>query len=145
VQPVPSSAASSANRWPAEEAICPVSDDVSHPVSSPQRTVEGLIAVYEASREAFVGRTALNLPALNVTVRQMLDALEAVAGPAVRARVKFQRDERIAGIVANWPQGRQRQARGRAGPEPEANFEDIIRRCIADCASTAAALKGLAR
>ncbi|MFM8624910.1 MAG: NAD-dependent epimerase/dehydratase family protein, partial [Betaproteobacteria bacterium] len=67
-----------------EEAILPVSLDVSHPVSSPQRTVEGLIAVYEASREAFCGRTALNLPALNVTGRRMLDALEAVAGPAVR-------------------------------------------------------------
>jgi nucleoside-diphosphate-sugar epimerase len=34
------------------EAVCPVSPDVSHPVSSPQRTVEGLIAVFEASREA---------------------------------------------------------------------------------------------
>src|SRR5262249_4753221 len=47
------------------EAVCPVSPDVSHPVSSPAGTVQGLIAVYEASREAFGGRTALNLPALN--------------------------------------------------------------------------------
>ena len=31
------------------EAICPVSAEVSHPVTSPARTVEGLIAVYEAS------------------------------------------------------------------------------------------------
>ena len=82
-----------------EEAVLPVALDVAHPVSSPQRTVQGLIAVYEASREAFVGRLALNLPGLNVTVQQMLDALEAVAGPKVRARVKLQRDERIAGIV----------------------------------------------
>ena len=95
--------------------------------------MEGLIAVYEASREAFVGRSALNLPALNVTVQQMLDALEAVAGPAVRARVRFERDERIAGIVANWPQGahRPRAPRG-LGLQPEANFEDIIRQYIAD-------------
>ena len=34
-----------------EEAICPVAADVSHPLTSPARTVEGLIAVYEASRE----------------------------------------------------------------------------------------------
>ena len=32
------------------EAICPVDETVSHPVSSPARTVEGLIAVYEAPR-----------------------------------------------------------------------------------------------
>jgi nucleoside-diphosphate-sugar epimerase len=126
-----------------EESICPVSADVSHPVSSPQRTVEGLIAVYEASREAFVGRTALNLPALNVTVGQMLAALEAVAGPAVRARVRFERDERIAGIVANWPKGATAARASGLGLQPEAKFEDIIRQYIADCAATPAALKGL--
>jgi nucleoside-diphosphate-sugar epimerase len=123
-------------------SVCPVSPDVSHPVSSPQRTVEGLIAVYEASREAFNGRTALNLPALNVTVQQMLDALAAVAGPAVRALVRFERDERIAGIVANWPKGATATRAAGLGLRPEANFEDIIRQYIADNAGTAA-LKGL--
>jgi len=126
-----------------EESICPVSADVSHPVSSPQRTVEGLIAVFEASREAFNGRTALNLPALNVTVQQMLDALEKVAGPAVRARVRFERDARIAGIVANWPQGATAARAAGLGLLPEANFEDIIRQYIADNAGTAA-LQGMA-
>ncbi len=87
------------------DAVCPVGPEVSHPVSSPQRTVDGLIAVFEATREAFLGRSAMNLPALNVTVQQMLDALTQVAGPAVRARVRFERDERIAGIVAQWPSG----------------------------------------
>lgn len=126
-----------------EEAILPVAPDVAHPVSSPQRTVEGLIAVYEASREAFRGRTALNLPALNVTVQQMLDALEQVAGPAVRARVQHVRDERIAGIVANWPQAASAERAAGLGLLPEANFEDIIRQYIADNAGTAA-LKGMA-
>lgn len=127
-----------------ETAICPVSPEVSHPVSSPQRTVEGLIAVCEASREAFGGRTAMNLPALNVTVQQMLDALAAVAGPQVRARVRFERDERIAGIVANWPCGATAARAGRLGLSPEPDFEAIIRQYIADCAANPAALKGLA-
>lgn len=126
-----------------EEAICPVDASVSHPVSSPQRTVEGLIAVYEASREAFGGRLALNLPALNVTVQQMLDALEAVAGPQVRARVKFQRDARIAGIVANWPAGATAERAARLGLLPEDNFEDIVRQYIRDCAGHPTALKGM--
>ena len=121
----------------------PVDTGVSHPLSSPARTVEGLIAVYEASREAFVGRTALNLPALNVTVQQMLDALEAVAGPAVRARVTMKRDARIAGIVANWPSGATGARAAALGLRPEPSFEDIIRQYIADCAATPEALKGL--
>jgi len=127
------------------EAICPVAPEVAHPVSSPQRTVEGLIAVYEASREAYGGRTALNLPALNVTVAQMLAALEEVAGPAVRARVRFERDERIAGIVANWPTSARADRAAALGLLPEANFADIIRQYIADSrASAPEALKGLA-
>ena len=126
------------------ESICPVAPEVSHPVSSPQRTVEGLIAVYEASRAAYGGRLALNLPALNVTVAQMLAALEEVAGPAVRARVRFERDERIAGIVANWPSGARADRAAALGLLPEANFADIIRQYIADQASNPAALKGLA-
>lgn len=117
------------------EAICPVSPDVSHPMSSPSRTVDGLIAVYEASRDAFCGRTALNLPALNVRVSDMLDALEEVAGSAVRARVRFERDERIAGIVANWPSGASAARAARLGLHPHDNFADIIRQYIDDCAA----------
>ena len=129
------------------EALCPVDAQVSHPMASPSKTVEGLIAVFEASREAFGGRLALNLPALNVRVCDMLDALEEVAGSAVRARVVFKRDERIAGMVANWPTGASSVRAGRIGLVPDANFVDIIRQYIDDCrhsSSAGDALKGLA-
>lgn len=131
-----------------QEAVCPVSEDVSHPVASPAKTVDALIAVYEASREAYGGRTALNLPALNVRVGEMLAALEQVAGPAVRARVRFERDERIAGIVANWPKGATAQRAAALGLQPDTSFADIVRQYIADCEkgpNAAAALAGLAR
>ncbi len=130
------------------EAICPVDAGVSHPVSSPTRTVEGLIAVFEASRAAFNGRTALNLPALNVTVAQMLAALEHVAGRAVRERVRFERDERIAGIVANWPGAASAGRAARLGLQAHEDFTDIIRQYIADRAAAPDAditLKGLSR
>ena len=130
------------------ESICPVDTSVSHPMSSPTRTVEGLIAVFEASREAFNGRTALNLPALNVRVSDMLEALARVAGPAVRDRVTFVRDERIAGIVANWPSGASSARAARLGLKPHAAFDELIRQYIDDCAAgpnADAALKGLSK
>ncbi len=130
------------------ESVCPVAPEVSHPVSSPGRTVAGLIAVFEASREAFKGRLALNLPALNVTVGEMLAALEQVAGQAVRARVRFERDERIAGIVANWPGGASAARAAALGLQADDSFADIIRQYIDDCEkgpNAADALKGLAR
>jgi len=125
------------------EAICPVDPSTSHPLTSPARTVEGLIAVYEASREHFGGRLALNLPAVNARVSDMLDALEAVAGKAVRDRVRFVPDARVAGIVANWPAGSSAERAARLGLHADADFEAIIRQYIADCAATPEALKGL--
>jgi nucleoside-diphosphate-sugar epimerase len=128
-------------------AICPVDASVSHPVASPARTIDALVRVYEASRDEMRGRLALNLPALNVTVQQMLDALEAVAGPKVRALVQFQRDERIANIVANWPTGASAARANALGLTGDATFADIIRQYIADCRErpdAASTLKGLA-
>jgi nucleoside-diphosphate-sugar epimerase len=128
-----------------EPSVCPVSPEVSHPVTSPRATVDGLITVFECSRDAYGGRTAMNLPALNVTVQDMLDALERVAGAAVRARVTFEPNETIAGIVARWPKGASAARANRLGLHAEKTFDDIIRQYIADTQTSpnaAQALKG---
>jgi hypothetical protein len=88
----------------------------------------------------------MNLPALNVRVCDMLDALEQVAGSAVRARVRFERDERIAGMVGNWPAGASGARASKLGLVPDESFADIIRQYISDCQKTPGAelaLKGL--
>ncbi|MEO6033606.1 MAG: NAD-dependent epimerase, partial [Burkholderiaceae bacterium] len=103
---------------------------------------------FEASREALLGRSALNLPALNVRVSEMLDALEEVAGPAARARVRFERDERVAAIVANWPAGASAARAARLGLLPHTNFADVVRQYVKDCSARPDAdqtLKGLNR
>ncbi len=131
-----------------EESILPVDVDVSHPVSSPALTIEGLIRVFEASRAELGGRLALNLPALNVRVGDMLAALESVAGKKVRDRVRYVRDERIAGIVANWPKGATFARATRLGLKPAASFADIVRQYIDDCRNSPnseTALKGMLR
>lgn len=115
------------------ETTCPVDPEVSHPVSSPANTVRGLITVFEASRAAMGGRLALNLPGLNVRVGEMLQALEDVAGPQVRQRVRFERDERIAGIVANWARGATAERAGALGLRPDPSFKAIVEQYIADC------------
>jgi nucleoside-diphosphate-sugar epimerase len=128
-----------------EPSVCPVSPEVSHPVTSPRATVEGLITVFECSREAYGGRTALNLPGLNVTVQEMLDALTRVAGPEVRARVTFEHNETIAGIVSRWPKGSSSVRANKLGLFAEKTFDDIIRQYIADTQAgphAAQALKG---
>ncbi|MFN5177155.1 D-erythronate dehydrogenase [Limnohabitans sp.] len=116
-----------------EESVCPVDASVSHPVSSPGTTIRSLIAVFEASQATLGNRLALNLPGLNVTVQQMLDALEQVAGRAVRSRVRFERDDRIAGIVSNWARGASSERAAALGLQADTSFEDIVRQYIEDC------------
>lgn len=112
---------------------CPVDPDLRHPVSSPTRTVDGLLAVYQASQQALGGRLALNLPGLNVRVGDMLDALQAVAGPSVRARVRFEPDARIAAIVGHWARAASAERAAALGLQADASFHDIIRQYIDDC------------
>jgi D-erythronate 2-dehydrogenase len=129
------------------ETTCPVDPDVTHPLSSPANTVAGLLAVYQASPEALGGRLALNLPGLNVRVGDMLDALAEIAGPVVRQRVCFARDERIAAIVGNWAQGASAERAAVLGLKPDASFKAIIQQYIDDCRSRAGypadALRGM--
>jgi nucleoside-diphosphate-sugar epimerase len=120
-----------------QEAVCPVDPSVSHPVASPGRTVQGLITVFEASRDTIGARLALNLPALNVTVGGMLAALEKVAGAHVRQRVRFERDERIAGIVAGWARGASSERARAMGLVADDSYESIIEQYIADCRTQA--------
>ena len=131
------------------DTTCPVDPDVTHPLSSPSNTIAGLMAVYQARPEALGGRLALNLPGLNVRVGDMLDALAEVAGPAVRQRVRFERDERIAAIVGNWARGASAERASALGLQPDASFTAIIEQYIDDCRSRpgypANALSGLDR
>ena len=115
-----------------QEAILPVDPSVTHPVASPASTVAGLIAVYEATAEQLGGRAGMNLPALNVSVSEMLAALEAVAGKATRALVKQAPDPTIVRIVGGWSKGAVAARAEKLGLKPDRAFTDIILQYIHD-------------
>jgi nucleoside-diphosphate-sugar epimerase len=115
-----------------QDSACPVSPETKVALASPERTIEGLLAVAEASREALGGRTALNLPALTVSVGEMLHALETVAGPAARARVRFEPDAAIARIVGGWPAVFDSARAQRLGLQPDPDFISIVRQFLDD-------------
>jgi len=112
--------------------VCPVGLDAEVALASPERTVGALIAAYEASRERYAGRTALNLPALSVRVGEMLDALEAVAGPSVRALVRLEPDPAIERIVRTWPARFEARRALALGLAPDPDFLGIVRQYLRD-------------
>ena len=117
------------------EAVCPVARETAVALASPASTIAGIVAVAEASREAYGGRTALNLPALTVTVGEMLEALASEGGADAAARVRFEPDAAIARIVGGWP-SRLTSARAAAlGLRADADYASIVRQYLADQAA----------
>lgn len=108
------------------DAICPVAPETEVALASPDNTIAGILAVAEAARETLGGRTALNLPALSVTVREMLAALARAAGQAVVDRVRFEPDPAIARIVGGWPSRFDATRAARLGLRPDPDFDSVI-------------------
>ncbi len=111
-------------------AVCPVTPDTPVALSSPARTVQGLICAAEASDQAWGPRTGLNLPALTTTAGEMAAALERVAGPAATALIDWTPDPAIRNIVKTWPSRINSVRAATLGLLPEASFEDIIQEYV---------------
>ncbi len=107
-------------------AVCPVPPDTPVALSSPARTIEGLVRAAEASDEAWGPRTAMNLPALTTTVGVMAQALEKLGGKDAANLIDWTPDAAVANIVTNWPSVMD-TARARAlGLLPDPDFESIV-------------------
>jgi len=115
-----------------QRAVCPVSPDTPMALASPANTVAGLIRAATASPAEWGARTAVNLPALTTTVREMAQALERIAGTAATDLIDWQPDAGIAAIVTNWP-SRIHAARAEGlGLSADASFDAILRDYVHD-------------
>jgi nucleoside-diphosphate-sugar epimerase len=111
-------------------AQVPVPPETEHPILSPSRTTAALVRCAEASDEEWGPLTALNLPALRCTVRDMAQALERVAGPQATALLDWQIDPAILKLVSTWP-GHVQSARARAlGLGANEDFDEVIREYV---------------
>jgi hypothetical protein len=94
---------------------------------SPETAIASLIAGHEIPSAALESNRAINVPGLSVTVQQMVDSLERIAGQAVVKHIRWERDPRIERIVGTWP-GAWDTTRARAlGLPMDENFDAIVR------------------
>jgi D-erythronate 2-dehydrogenase len=109
-----------------QRATCPVGPETAAAVGSPARTVAGLLRAAGASDAAWGGLSAMNMPALTVTVADMIAALERAAGNGAPALIDWVPDARIARIVSSWPARFQSDRAARLGLAPDPDFDSII-------------------
>lgn len=109
-----------------ETAVCPVDPDTRIWVQSPGTAIECFMQMHEVASDALGSNRIVNAPGLSVTVREMVAALERVAGPTVVSRIRWQRDQRVERIVATWP-GAWDTTRARSlGLPHDENFDAIV-------------------
>ncbi len=121
-------------------AICPVAPDTEVALASPAKAIAGLRCAATASDQAWGGRSAVNLPALTVSLADMADALARIAGPQISALIDWIPDAEIARMVASWPARVRADRAARLGLTPDPDFDSIIRMHLAE--SRAGASKG---
>ena len=109
------------------KAACPVPADTLIALSSPARTVEGIIRAAEVTSEAWGPLKAVNLPALCTSVGDMAAALERVAGKAATDLLDWTPDPAILKLVETWPGVVASARANKLGLQADTDYEKIIR------------------
>ncbi len=111
-------------------APCPVPPDTPVALSSPRRTLQGILRAAAVGDAAWGSRTAMNLPALTTTPRAMAAAMDRVVGYPASELIDWTDDPVIGAMVRSWPA---RVATPRAAAlslHPEESFDAIVRQYI---------------
>lgn len=124
-------------------ATCPVRPDLRVALASPRRTVEGILRIAEVERGAgpglLDGGVPVNLPALTVSVADMLTTLRRVAGDAVADLVTTAPDPGVEAIVGSWPADFDNARAAALGLEPDPDFASVVHQYLADHADAVVA------
>ncbi|MGC5054420.1 D-erythronate dehydrogenase [Micromonospora sp. DT48] len=110
-----------------QRANCPVPPDTAIALCSPSRTIDGLIRAAEVDDVTWGSRTALNLPALTTTPREMVEALERVVGTGTSDLIDWIDDPAVRAIVGSWPARFSTERAESLGLLPPPDFDAIIR------------------
>ena len=113
-------------------AACPVEAATEVALISPARAIEGLLCAAASSEESWAGRSAVTLPALTVTVADMVAALERAAGPEASALIDWVPDPAVARLVTSWPARIRADRAERLGLTQDPDFGSIVGRYLAE-------------
>ncbi|HEX7120666.1 MAG TPA: D-erythronate dehydrogenase [Longimicrobiales bacterium] len=113
------------------DTVLPVPPDTRIWLCSPGTAVRNLVHAAKVPAGALGRRPVVNLPGISVTAAEMLDSLERVAGPEVRARVRHEPDPRIMAIVRTWPGAFELERPLHLGFTVDESIDAVIRQYVA--------------
>jgi nucleoside-diphosphate-sugar epimerase len=110
-----------------EQSISPIAPGTRIWLLSPRRAIDGLVLGHDLPARALGASRVVNLPGVSVTAREMVAALERVAGAETAQRVRWERDATLDRIVSSWPGAWDTRRAAALGFEGDADFDSIIR------------------
>jgi nucleoside-diphosphate-sugar epimerase len=113
------------------DVTVPLKSETRIPVVSVAAVVAGLIAMHDAASAKLGGITAINLPALTVSMADIVAALERTVDRSRLGQITFAPDAALEAIVDSWPKGFVSRAASAIGISSDDSFDSIIRHYIA--------------
>ena len=110
-----------------QRATCPVPASTPIALSSPARTIDGIVKAITTDDRTWGSRTALNLPALSTTPGDMLNALDRVTNTNPSSLIDWVQDDAILAIVGSWPAKFSTPRANELGLAAPTSFDDVIR------------------
>ena len=115
-----------------DTAVCPVGPEFEHYYLSPRRCVENLILGAEIDAAALGQARSMTMPGRRWSIRQVVDAMTAVAGPEPAARIEWREQPDIARIVQGWRYDYNPRKALALGLEADDAFEENVRYYLED-------------
>lgn len=115
-----------------QRAVCPVPPDTPVALSSPRATLAGIVCAAEVDDRTWGSTTAMNLPGLATTPREMAAALDRVAGAGTSELIDWTDDPATNAMVRTWPAEVRARRAERLGLTAGRSFDDIVRAYLTD-------------
>ena len=115
-----------------QPSVCPVAPETRMWLMSPRKAIDNLIHGHEINGADLGLARFLSIDGLSVSVRQMVDALEQVAGADVVKLIEWKEDEAIKRIVNSWPGSFEAKRAKALGFTADSDFAGIVKAHIED-------------
>jgi len=115
-----------------QAANCPVTPDFNHYYLSPRKCVENLVKGAELKAEDLGLNRCMVMPGRVWTIGQMIEAMNAVAGPEPAKLITWEKQPEIEPILNGWRMDVRADKALALGLEADASFEDNIRYFLQD-------------
>jgi nucleoside-diphosphate-sugar epimerase len=108
-------------------ATCPVPEDTRMWIQSPRSVIQNFLHAALLDENQIEKDRILNLPGLTISVKELIQSLEEVAGSGVTRLINFEPDAFIQSIVLTWPSLFEAKKALSLGFEKDQNAVDIVR------------------